>query len=198
MAKYELYGIRHCYLEYNISGTLNFKRVWMSEKCAWKVNNGKLEFSGDGKKYAKNYGYQASGSVETSVDDDSIDAIIWNTPVVTPLSGDDFAKRFIKGSDAEMQTNFVGLRLTLDGADIDAGTPIVCRYRMLKVQFSPDTPPDFGSEKIEGRMLSWDARVATTDVVGGAISGMPSRGAFWLKDWITDPTKFDPVPNDVL
>lgn len=196
LQKYELYGIRHVYVEWNNSSVLAFKRAYLSKKCDLKVNNAKLEFSGDGQKYTKNYGYQASGSLEFDGEDNTVDSILFATAAVAPQGGDDFASRYVKGTDAEMATNYVGLRITLDGADAATGAPIVVRYRVLKVQFAPDTPPAFQTESIVGRVLAWDARKATTDIVGTAVTGVPTRGAFWVKDYITNSANFDPVSSD--
>ncbi len=196
--KIEIYGVRHAYVEYNNAGTLAFKRVWFTKGCELKVQNAKLEYSGDGQKYAKNYGYQADGTVEADLDDDTIDSILWPIPVTTPLGGDDFAKRYVHGSYAEMQTNFVGLRISLDAGDVDTGAPLVVRYRILKAQFSPDTPPKMQTEAIVGRMLEWSARKAYTDVTGAAVTGVPTTGAFWVKDIVSNTAAFDPVPSDQL
>jgi hypothetical protein len=196
LQKYELYGIRHTYIEYSSGGVLTFKRAYLTKKCDLKVNGAQLEFSGDGQKYKKNYGYQASGTLEFDGEDNTISSILFGISSVSPQGGDDFASRYIHGTDAEMATNYVGVRITIDGADAATGAPIVKRIRIPKAQFSPDTPPAFQTESIVGRVVAFEARKATTDVVGTAITGMPTRGGFWIEDFITNSANFDPVSSD--
>lgn len=197
-AKYEVYGIRHTYIVYNNASAYGFKRVYMTKACEAKIGVTTLEFSGDGYKFKKNYGYEADGTVEADVEDDQLDFILWNLPKVTPAGGDDFALRYAHGSDTELQTNYVEVRLTLDAADADTGAAAVVRYRFLRCQFSPDTPVKFATQAVAGRMLAWNTRKTLTDVIAASPTGMPARGCHWLKDFITDPTKFDPVPGDIL
>ncbi len=196
--KYEIYGVRHCYIEYNNGGVIGYKRVWFTKESEIKAEAGKLEFSGDGQKFNRPYGYLCSGTVACEIDDDTIDSILWGLPVVTPGGGDDFAKRFYHGVDQELQTTYVGVRLTMDGANTDTGAPIVMRFRVLKAQFSPDSPPKMQTEAIGGRLLTFNAHRTTTDIVGGALTSMPTRGASWIRDFITNTANFDPVPGDIL
>src|SRR5258706_8804998 len=191
--KVEMYGVRHCYVEFNNTGVLGFHRVWLSKKCDVKVSTQKLEFAGDGQKYHKNYGYMAEGAIEASVDDTTLDGLLWNTPgVQNNGTTDDFSVRFIKGGSAEMQSNFVVLRISIDAADADTGALLVVRYRILRVQFDPDTPSSAQSQTVVSRLLNWSGRPAKLDIVGAALTGMPANGCFWVKDYITDSTKFDP------
>jgi hypothetical protein len=198
MAKYELYGIRHTYIEYNNASVLAFRRVWMTKDCEVKIANQMLEFAGDGQKFKRPYGYECEGTVMADIDADDLDPIIFGTANVTPVGPDDFHFRQVRGTDAEMQGQFVGLRITVDGADTDTFAPIVVRFRILRVQFMPDNPGKMASQTVQGRQLTWNARRTTTDIVGTAITGMPARGGWWVKDYITDTTKFDPVPGDIL
>lgn len=198
MAKYELYGIRHTYVEYNNASVLAFRRIWMTKDCEIKVANQTLQFSGDGGSFKRNYGYECEGTVAAEIDANDLDPIIFGTANVSPLGGDDFAQRQVRGTDAEMAGTYVGLRVTVDGADTDTMAPIVVRFRILKVMFDPDAPQKMASQTAQGRMLAWKARRTTTDIVGTAITGMPARGGWWVKDYITDSTKFDPVPGDLL
>lgn len=193
----EQYGIRHTYVEYMSGGVLTLKRAWLTDKTEVKVSNAKLDFSGDGQKYTKNYGYQASGSVEFMVDDTTVDSILWANPAVSPLTGDDFATRYVKGGDAEMQSNFVGLRISIDASDADTGAPIVVRFRILRVQFDPDNPGAQQSQKNGGRLLTWNARRTNVAIDGTTPTGMPANGCYWFRDYLTDSTKFDPVAGDI-
>lgn len=196
--KFETYGIRHVYIESNNAGSLAYKRAWMTKDTEIKVSSQKLEFSGDGQKFQRNYGYQASGTVAVDIDDDAIDTLLWALASPTPGVGDDFNKRFFHGGDQELQTTYLGLRVSIDGANTDTGAPIVIRFRILKVQFEPDTPVKYQTAAIGGRMLSWNGHRALTDIAGTTPTGMPTRGCFWMRDIVTDPTKFDPVPGDIL
>lgn len=170
----------------------------MTKECEIKVSNQKLEFAGDGNKFQRNYGYQASGTVAFDIDDDSIDSTLWGLTSATPGAGDDFSKRYFHGGDQELQTTYVGLRLTIDGSNTDTGAPIVIRFRLLKVQFDPDVPVKYQSEAIGGRLLTFNAHRALTDIAGTTPTGMPTRGCFWIRDIITNSANFDPVPGDVL
>jgi len=193
----EIYGIRHIYVEYNLAGVLTLKRLYTAQKFDLKVTNAQLEFSGDGRKFRKIYGYQSEGTIDVDTWDDAMDAILWGVPNVAPAGGDDFNTRLIKGSSGEMSPNFVGIRVSKDAGDGDTGAPLVMRTRVLRAQFAPDMPTQSQTEAIEPRTLTWNARIATTDVVGGLITGMPAFGLFHVIDVLTDTTKFDPVPGDI-
>lgn len=197
--KLEMYGVRHCYIEFNNTGTLGFHRVWFTKKCDLKVVTTKLEFSGDGRKFHKNYGYELEGSIEAEIDDTTLDSLIWSTPA-TANNGttDDFSVRYVKGTTTEFQSNFVGIRLSIDAEDADTGALVVVRFRVLKAQFDPDQPQAMQTAAVVGRMLTFSARPSTTDIIGASLTGMPSGGGFMVKDIITDSTKFDPVPGDIL
>ncbi len=191
-------GVRHCYIEYNNSGVLAFKRAWYTKECEFKVNSAKLEFAGDGQKLTRDYGYQCDGTIAAEIDDDTLDSILWAIPKTAPGGGDNFATRYYHGTDNELQANYVGVRLTLDGQNADTGAPLVVVYRALKVIFDPDTPVKYATEAVGGRMLSWNGFRALTDIAGNALTTIPSRGAFWMKDIVTNATYFDPVPGDIL
>ncbi len=197
-SRLETYGVRHCYIEYNNAGVIAFKRAWMTKECEIKVSSQKLEFSGDGQKFQRNYGYEASGTIAAQIDDDTIDQILWGLTSPTPGVGDDFTKRYYHGGDQELQTTYVGLRLSINGANTDTGAPVVIRFRILKVQFDPDTPVKYQTEAVGGRMLSWNAHKASTDIAGVTPTSIPTGGCFWMRDILTNPTNFDPVPGDIL
>jgi hypothetical protein len=198
VAKYEVLGIRHTYVVYNNTGSFGYLRVYMTNNCEIKVGTTTLEFSGDGTKNKKDYGYECEGSVEADVDDDTLDSILWGLTKVTPAGGDQFAYRYVHGGDKELATNFVEVWCTLDAVDADTGAAAVIRYRVLKAQFDPETPPKFGSQKVAGRMLGFKARRTLTDILGNTPTGMPARGAYWMKDIITNSNYFDPVAGDIL
>lgn len=189
--KYIKQGIRHCHILYNNGGVVAYKRAWLTDKCNITVSNAKLTYSGDATKFDVMYGYQCMGDIEVSADDDTIDSILFNTPVVSPQAGDDFVKRYIKGSYAELAANYVGLQVAIDARNADTGAVAVFRYHVLKCQFSPEAPPQFVSESVTGRKLSFNSYKASTNIVGTALTGMPSDGCFWMADILTDPTKFD-------
>lgn len=196
--KYLKQGIRHTYIEYNNSGVIGLKRCWLTDKCDIKSQVQSLVYAGDGTQNTVYYGYKLDGTIETQADDDTIDSILFGTPVVGPQTGDDFVKRYVKGSYAELATNFVGLRVTIDAKNAATGALAVFRYRVLKCQFAPEQPPQFASEAVTSRMFTYASWKAKTDIAGGTLTGMPSDGCYWLMDIITDSTKFDPVPGDVL
>lgn len=196
--KLEVYGVRHCYVVYNNAGAYAYKRVWFTKECEIKTTFGKLEFSGDGQKFSRPYGYEATGTIMADIDDDTLDSILWQLPKVAPGAGDIFASRYYHGTDQELQTTYVELMLTLDGANTDTGAPIVVRYTLPKIQFEPDTPVKYQTEAIGGRQLTFNAHRTTTDIIGAALTNMPSRGCAWFKDLITITTDFDPVPGDIL
>ncbi len=191
--KIQIGSVRHCYIVYNNSSAYGYKRVWLSKKCEVKPTFGKLEYSGDGMKLQKMYGYQLDGTIEADATDDTLDSILFVTPVVTPVGGDLFAKRYVKGTRAELQTNYVGVWITMDGEDADTGAVLAVRYNILKAQFNPETPPALATEAVAGRMLSFNARKTTVDILGNAVTGVPSDGAFWTYDIITNAANFDPV-----
>lgn len=185
-------SVRHSYIVSNNSGALSFHRVWLTDQCSIKSSAGKIDFSGDGTKITKYYGYQLEGNLKASADDAALDAILYNTPQVAPVGGDDFAYRYIKGGQGELQPNNVEVRISLDAYDGDTDAAVVVRYRILRCQFAPDTPPDFKSEAMAGRDLQFMAYLAATDIAGNALTGMPSTGAFMVKDIITNSANFDP------
>lgn len=198
MAKYQVYGVRHTYIEYNNVGTLAYKRAWLTKECEIKVSNQKLEFAGDGVKLTRNYGYSAEGSVMSELEDDQLDNILWGLTAVAPGGGDDFAKRYYHGQDAEIAAQYVGVRISLDATDADTGAVAVIRYRILRCLFDPDAPDKFASQAVAGRKLSFQAYQTKTDVAGAALTSVPSRGAFWTREFITNSNNFDPVPGEIL
>lgn len=197
--KLEVLGVRHCYIEYNNAGTLALHRVWFTKKCELKVASTALEFAGDGQKIHRDYGYSLEGTIEASIDDTTLDPILWQQPAVANNgTTDDFSVRFLKGSAAEQAPQFVGIRLSLDADDGDTGAPVVVRYRVLRATFAPDTPDTAQSQTAYSRMLAWKARPALKDISGTALTGVVNNYVYWVKDILTDSTKFDPVPGDVL
>lgn len=196
--KYLWAGIRSAYIVYNNSGALGFIKAYLSKNCDLKPSSKKLEFAGDGQSFAKMYGYQMEGTIETDADNPLLDSTLWATPVVSPGGGDDFAQRWVRGTRAELASNFVELRVYIDGEDADTGAQVVKRIRLLKCQFDPDMPMKLASQAVWGRMLSFQVRVTATDILGNAVTGVPGSGGFWTKDLITNSTYFDPVSNDLL
>lgn len=196
--KYLKQGVRHTYIEWNNAGVMGYKRCWLTDKADIKTATSNLQYAGDGTKNTLYYGYELSGTVETEADDDTIDSILFGTPVVGPQAGDDFVKRYIKGSYAELASNFVGVRISIDAKNAATGAVAVFRYRVLKAQFAPEAPQPFQSEAISSRLFTFTGWKATKDVVGASPTGMPSDGCYWMLDILTDPTRFDPVPGDNL
>ncbi len=193
----EIAGIRHVYIEYNNSGVLGFKRLYTASKFDEKITSSQLEYSGDGRKFRRMYGYQSEGTIDVDTWDDQMDSIIWSLPNVSPQGGDDFYARLVKGNSAEMSPNFLGIRVSRDAFDGDTGAPLVVRTRILKAQFAPNMPSQDASEAITARTLTWNARIAYTDIAGNTLTGMPSNGAFSVIDFLSNTANFDPVPGDV-
>lgn len=198
MAKYLWNGIRHAYIVYNNASALGYVRTYLTKASDFKPVSQELTFAGDGQSIKKKYGYEFTGTIEADADNTLLDSVLWATPVVSPSGGDDFTQRWVRGTRAELQTNYVEVRVTIDGEDADTGAVAVKRLRVLKCLFDPDVPVKMQSQAVFGRMLSFNTRFTTTDVLGNPVTGVPATGAVWVKDILLDPAKFDPVAGDLL
>ncbi len=202
LRKVARYGVRNAWIVYNNAGALAYHRVWVTEKCQVKIAQVKLEIAGDGQKIERNYGYECTGSIESSVEDNFIDTYISALTQVLPGSGDGFESAYVHGSSTDLQQVYSGFMLNLDAEDITgtlaAPVPLVERYYYPRVVFNPLELSDAQSMALHTRMFSWTARRTTTDVTGATLTGFSGLGAFWRREFISNPANFDPDASQLV
>lgn len=202
LRKIARYGVHNAWIVYNNAGSLAYHRVWMTAKCQIKITQATLDISGDGQKIQRKYGYECEGSIEASIEDNFIDTYISALTQVLPQTGDGFESAFVHGSSTEMQAVYAGFMLNIDAEDItgtlSAPVPLVERYYYPRVVFNPLELADAQSETLHSRMYSWTARKTTTDVAGNTLTGFPATGAFWRREFISNPANFDPDASQLV
>lgn len=182
LAQYRILGITDAKIQYNNTGSVAEADLHFVNNVEIEPEEETIEFEGDDQKIKRFAISGMSGTITLDTIDitDLGGAGGFAKTEQTGLSG--IASRTYWGDETEAAGITRGLKLRAKAEKISSGATVDVDIIVFRARLSAVRPPSLSNKAKAQLQLKFSAERATTDIAGGALTGVPTNGAFWAFD----------------
>jgi len=182
LAQYRVLGITDGKILYNNAGSVAETDLHFINNVEMDPKEVTLEFEGDDQTVER---FSQSG-LNGTITMDTVDILDlggtggFAKTEQTGISG--VASRTYWGDETEAAGILRGLKFRCKAEKISTGATVDIDITVPRARLMALRPPSLGNKQKASLSLRFSAERATTDIAGGALTGVPTNGAFWYFD----------------
>jgi hypothetical protein len=177
---YRITGMTDLKVLRNNSGSVQDVDFHFAKACAFKSEIKTITFEGDGSTAEKYFLNQIKIDIETDSYNMGALATVFGKSATTGISG--VAKRQYWGANADAIGAICGVKMVLLAEDVDTGANVTLNVVAPRGTLSPPEAPDGKTADKSSLKMKFSSTKTTTDIAGGALSGVPADGCHWYLD----------------